>query len=247
MSQEATFIMVVGATSGMGQALARALAAQKKNLLLLGRDMLSLEAMVTDLQIRHGVKVKAFSFEATDFESHGTLLNDELLGQVQGAVLCQGYLNDNAASRVEYKEWKTTLDVNFTSVVSCLTPMANFFEKRKSGFLCVVGSVAGVRGRQSNYVYGSAKAAVSTFLEGLRHRLFKAGISVTEIRPGFVDTSMTFGMPGLFLVATPEKVANDILKAIAKKKAVSYTPFFWWGIMTIIRCVPKFLFHRSKL
>ncbi len=247
MGNDSNFVMVVGATSGMGQAVARAFAAQKRNLFLLGRDMLALETMVTDLTIRYDVVVKAFSFEATDFQAHGALLNDELLGQVQGAVLCQGYLNDNAASRVDFFEWKTTLDVNFTSVVSCLTPMANFFEKRKSGFLCVVGSVAGVRGRQSNYVYGSAKAAVSIFLEGLRHRLFKSNVSVTEIRPGFVDTSMTFGMPGLFLVASPEKVAADILKAIEKKSAVRYTPFFWLGILTIIRCLPRFLFHRSKL
>lgn len=231
----------------MGQALARALGAQKKNLVLLGRDKTALEAMAADVAIRYGVTAKVVPFEATDFASHASLFHDGLLEGVEGAILCQGYLNDNAATRVNFEEWKTTLDVNFTSVVSCLTPLANYFERKKRGFLCVVSSVAGVRGRQSNYVYGSAKAGVSTFLEGLRHRLFASGVTVTEVRPGFVDTSMTYGLPGLFLVAPPEKVAGDILKGIQKKQAVRYTPFFWWGILTIIRCLPRFVFHRSKL
>ncbi len=243
----ASQVIIVGATSGMGQAIARHLASEKKDLLLLGRDKTALDSLASDCEIRFGVKVRCLSFEATNYESHIALFSEEVLNNAQGAILCQGYLGDNLKSRDSLIEWKTTLEVNFLSVVSCLTPMANAFEKRGSGFLCVIGSVAGVRGRQSNYVYGSAKGAVSVFLEGLRHRLSKGGVAVTEIRPGFVDTAMTFGLPGLFLVARPEKVARDILKAIEKKRAVAYTPWFWWGIMTIIRCLPRFIFHKSKL
>jgi len=240
-------IVIVGATSGIGQALARRYAEKKHSLWLLGRDRDALERLAADCRIRYGVEAQISAYDAENFGEPEKLFTEATLHDVDGAVLCQGYLGDNSESRRILTEWKRTLDVNFLSVVACLTPLANVLEKRQSGFLCVVSSVAGVRGRQSNYVYGSAKGAVSVFLEGLRHRLFKAKVSVTEIRPGFVDTSMTFGLPGLFLVAKPEKVAGDIACAIEKKKAVAYTPFFWWAILTIIKCLPRFVFHRSKL
>ncbi len=240
-------IVIVGATSGIGQAIAHQYGEAKRSLWLLGRDRDALDRLAADCRIRYGVEAAVSLYDAEDMAAPESLFTDASLDGVDGAILCQGYLGDNAQSRRDLTEWKRTLEVNFLSVVACLTPLANVLEKRQNGFLCVVSSVAGVRGRQSNYVYGSAKGAVSVFLEGLRHRLFKAKVSVTEVRPGFVDTAMTFGLPGLFLVASTEKVAGDIAHAIAKRKAVTYTPRFWWAILTIIKCLPRFVFHRSKL
>ncbi|WP_250523076.1 MULTISPECIES: SDR family NAD(P)-dependent oxidoreductase, partial [unclassified Caballeronia] len=129
-----------------------------------------------------------------------------------------------------------------------ITPIANRLEAQRHGTLAVISSVAGDRGRPSNYLYGSAKAALQAFLEGLRARLFKVGVHVVDIKPGFVATPMTAGLPlpGP-LVATPEKVAKDIVRGIDRKKDVLYTPWFWWGIMLIIRNVPRFVFKRASL
>src|SRR5262245_32495555 len=139
------------------------------------------------------------------------------------------------------------IDVNYTSAVSLLNLAADYFEARKAGFICAISSVAGDRGRQSNYLYGSTKAALNTYLEGLRVRLAKVGVPVTTVKPGFVDTKMTRGMKGMFLVASPARVARDICRAIRRGRAVVYTPWFWWGIMTIIRSIPDFLFRRMKI
>jgi decaprenylphospho-beta-D-erythro-pentofuranosid-2-ulose 2-reductase len=137
---------------------------------------------------------------------------------------------------------------NGSSVVALLTLLANRFEQQRAGMLAVITSVAGDRGRPSNYVYGSAKAQVSVFCEGLRARLFKAGVSLTDIRPGFVATAMTRGLPlpGP-LVASPEAVARRIVAGVERRKDVLYTPAFWALIMLVIRCIPRFVFKRLKL
>jgi short-subunit dehydrogenase len=147
----------------------------------------------------------------------------------------------------DLKTARQAIDVNFTSVVSLLTFVANDFEARRHGFICVFSSVAGDRGRQSNYVYGSAKAALSAFLGGLRNRLFKSGVHVTTVKPGFVDTAMTWGLPGMFLVASPEAVAEDTFRAVSHGRSQIYTPFFWRYIMLIIKSVPEFVFKRMKM
>jgi short-subunit dehydrogenase len=139
------------------------------------------------------------------------------------------------------------IDVNYSSAVSVLEQAAVHFEEKKRGFVCAITSVAGDRGRQSNYLYGSTKAALNTYLQGLRHRLSKSGVDVLTVKPGFVDTRMTWGLPGLFLVASPDKVAKDVCWAIRKRRNVTYTPWFWRGIMSIICAVPDFIFRRTKL
>ncbi|HEX2114477.1 MAG TPA: SDR family NAD(P)-dependent oxidoreductase, partial [Alphaproteobacteria bacterium] len=108
-------------------------------------------------------------------------------------------------------------------------------------------SVAGDRGRIKNYVYGSAKAGLSAYLQGLRARLFRSGVTVTTVKPGFVDTAMTFGLPGMFLVASPESVARACLAAARRGREEVYVPFFWWGIMTIIRNIPERIFKRLSI
>ena len=155
----------------------------------------------------------------------------------------------HAQSEAE-KEWKLAremIEVNYSASVSILNIAANEFEARGRGFIAVLSSVAGDRGRGSNYIYGSTKAAVSTYAEGLRARLFASGVSVTTIKPGPVDTAMSFGLDKLPLLAPPEKVASDIYRGVRRKADVVYTPAPWRFIMAIICAVPSFLWKRAKL
>jgi short-subunit dehydrogenase len=139
------------------------------------------------------------------------------------------------------------LDSNFTAAVSVLNLAADYFAARRGGFLCVLSSVAGDRGRQSNYLYGAAKGGLTVYLQGLRNRLSRSGVQVTTVKPGFVDTPMTYGKPGLFLTATPERAARGILRAIRRRKDEVYVPGFWRWIMEIVRTVPECVFKRMKL
>jgi short-subunit dehydrogenase len=128
-----------------------------------------------------------------------------------------------------------------------LSHLADYFENRKHGFIAGISSVAGERGRQSNYVYGAAKGAFTILLQGLRNRLFPHGVRVLTVKPGFVDTGMTFGMRGLFLVASPEYVGERIARSVVRGRDVVYIPWFWRHIMLIIRLIPEFIFKRLKL
>jgi short-subunit dehydrogenase len=170
------------------------------------------------------------------------------LGQVDIALVAHGTLPDQKACEQDVALALQEFSSNGLSVIALLTTLANRMEAQCSGTIAVISSVAGDRGRPSNYLYGTAKAAVSTFCEGLRARLFKSGVHVLTVKPGFVDTPMTQGLPlpGP-LVAKPEQVAHDIYMAIAKRKDVVYTRWFWRGIMTIIRLIPNFVFKRISL
>jgi len=156
-------------------------------------------------------------------------------------------LGDQAKAQVIWDEARLILETNFTGCVSALNILANHFELKRTGFICAITSVAGDRGRQSNYHYGAAKAGLSVYLQGLRNRLFPAGVNVITVKPGFVDTRMTYGRPGLFLLASPESVAQGIFRAIVKGKSVVYLPWFWRPIMLIVRSIPETIFKRLKM
>jgi len=128
-----------------------------------------------------------------------------------------------------------------------LDPIADHLARVGRGFICAVSSVAGDRGRQSNYLYGSTKAALSTYLQGLRNRLARSGVRVVTVKPGFVDTAMTFGRPGMFLVASPQRVGRDVFRAVRRGRCEVYTPWFWRGIMAAIKAIPEPVFKRMKL
>ncbi|MDB5289925.1 MAG: short-chain dehydrogenase [Phycisphaerales bacterium] len=244
------WVLIVGASSGIGRAVARRWAASGSDVLLAGRDVEDMERSAADLRLRYGRRVEVVPFDALDFDSHESFWRDCLDrtgGDLAGVVMLHGWMPAQADAQNDFTLARKAIDTNYTSAVSLLTLAANDFEKKKRGFLCVFSSVAGDRGRQSNYAYGSAKAALTAFLQGLRNRLFKSGVSVVTVKPGFVDTAMTWGLPGLFLVASPEKVANDVFVAVGKRRAEIYTPFFWRYIMLIIKSVPEFVFKRMKL
>jgi decaprenylphospho-beta-D-erythro-pentofuranosid-2-ulose 2-reductase len=140
-----------------------------------------------------------------------------------------------------------TIQATYAGAVSVLHRLAPRLEAQGKGHVVVLGSVAGDRGRIKNYVYGSAKAGLHAYLQGLRARLFRAGVTVTTVKPGFIDTTMTWGMPGLFLVASPQDCARACLRYAAKGAEVRYFPAFWWIIMTIIRNIPEPIFKRLSI
>jgi short-subunit dehydrogenase len=155
-------------------------------------------------------------------------------------------LGDQAKGQSDWEEARRILETNFTGCVSLLNILADYFEPRRAGFICALSSVAGDRGRQSNYLYGAAKAGLSAYLQGLRNRLFPAHVKVITVKPGFVDTRMTYGRPGLLLVASPDRVAKGVFRAIVKGKDVVYLPWFWRLIMLIVQSIPEAVFKRLR-
>jgi short-subunit dehydrogenase len=156
---------------------------------------------------------------------------------------------DQAEAQADVQRIRRTYDVNLTSAASVLEPIAAHMAERGTGWIAAVSSVAGDRGRQSNYLYGSAKAGLTAYLQGLRNRVHHHGVDVLTIKPGFVDTPMTHGLldPDSPLVASPDRVAKDIDRAIRRRRSKVYTPWFWRGIMAIIRNIPEAIFKRLKL
>lgn len=246
---EAGSVLILGATSGIGKAVARRWAMEKAELILAARDTAEAERTAADLRVRYGAKARVVEFDALKFESFEQFSNGFFSdgGRLAGVVFCYGYMTDQLEAQKSPEAAKQIVETNYTSPMLLLEQFAAQFEKTSVGFICAVSSVAGDRGRQSNYIYGSSKAALNTYLEGLRVRLFKSGVHVVTVKPGFVDTAMTWGLPGLFLVAKPEKVADDMRRAVRHRRGAIYTPWFWRYIMLIIRMIPKFIFKRMKL
>jgi short-subunit dehydrogenase len=243
-------VLILGATSGIATALAKEFAAHKIDLVLGGRDREELSALASDLSLRNSARATILTFDALDTQTHVPSLTSFLAeagDALAGAVVCIGYLGDQAKAQVDWGEARLILETNFTGCVSALNILANHFELRRTGFICAISSVAGDRGRQSNYFYGAAKAGLSVYLQGLRNRLFPAGVKVITVKPGFVDTRMTYGRPGLFLLASPESVAQGIFKAIARGKSVVYLPWFWRYVMMMVKAVPEAVFKRLRM
>jgi decaprenylphospho-beta-D-erythro-pentofuranosid-2-ulose 2-reductase len=242
-------VLLLGATSGIGRGIADALARRGHPLYLGGRDTEELARVATDLAIRHGVEVHHAPFDALSPRRHAAFVRkvvDEA-GPLQGAVVAFGYLGHQRLAETDFHEADTVFRTNFTGAASVLGVLANHFEAQGSGFLLALSSVSGDRGRKSNYTYGAAKAALTAFLSGLRQRLGPKGVRVVTVKPGFVDTAMTFGMDGLFLVASPAAVGERIARAATSGADVLYVPWFWRWIMAAIRAIPEPLFKRLAL
>lgn len=242
-------LLIVGATSGIARAMARQAAAEGARLHLAARDTTALERIVRDLRVRYRATVTCSRFDAFAYETHATLVRAaaEAMGRLDGVVVAFGHLGDQETAEQNFEVAHSVINANYTGAVSLLTHAANHLEAQGHGFIVGVASVAGDRGRQSNYIYGSAKGAFALYLQGLRSRLAKKGVHVMTVKPGFVDTQMTFGLPGLFLVASPARVAADVWKGVRKQRDVLYTPSFWRYIMRIIRAVPEPIFKKLSL
>lgn len=244
MSQQR--IVLLGATSAVAQCVARQLAERDYHLTLVARDAQKLETVANDLQVRGA----ATDIICTDFDNLN--LHADLCQQIENADsfwLFYGTLPDQAACESSWDATMQALNTNFVSAASLLTRIANSCEARKSGQIVVVSSVAGDRGRKSNYVYGTAKGALTLFCQGLRNRLSSSNVGLLTVKPGFIDTPMTKDQPKnpAVLWATPEKVAADIIRAVDRGSDVLYTPWFWRFIMLIIKTIPEKIFKRLSI
>ena len=243
-------VAILGSTSAIARAVAVAFARQGYSVILGARDVEENEMLAADIRVRCGVEARPVQFEAEDFDSHPGFLEkcfDLAKGSLEGVVLCFAFMDSQAKAQSDFAVARRMADVNYTAAISILELFAGHFEQRRSGFIAAVSSVAGDCGRQSNYIYGSTKGGLSVYLQGLRNRLYHSGVHVTTIKPGFVDTKMTFGRPGLFLVASPEKAGQDIFNAIRKRKNVAYVPWFWRFVMLIFQHIPEFIFKRMRM
>lgn len=241
------WLLILGAQSDIAKAVARRFAENGTNLYLAHLNKKEIDDFARDVEIRNGVKVVALDFDAVKFKSHRKFF-DSLPVKPDGVITVFGYLGDNLKGIQDFDEAERIIDVNYKGAVSILNIAANDFLGRKSGFIAGISSVAGDRGRQSNFLYGSAKAGFTAYLSGLRNLLSKSGIQVLTVKPGFVNTQMTAGMDlPQKLVAEPEAVADQIFKAWKKKKNVIYTKPVWRYIMLIIIHIPEFIFKKLSL
>jgi NAD(P)-dependent dehydrogenase (short-subunit alcohol dehydrogenase family) len=240
--------IVLGATSSMARAFARKVAAEGAGVLLAGRDARDLAALASDCRLRGARTAEAVVFDARDPAGFPALIERMAAetGELNAAVFV-GSMPAQAAIDADPSLIDGVVQDSHTGPARFLQMLATLIEERGGGTVVGVSSVAGDRGRIGNYVYGSAKAGFATYLSGLRNRLTRAGGHVVTVKPGFVDTAMTWGLPGMFLVAAPEAVADDILRAVRKKKNVIYTPGFWRWIMLIITHVPEPVFKKMKV
>lgn len=243
-------VVILGATSAIARAIAFEYAHGGYRIILAARDDRHNAILADDIRVRFNVETTAIHFDAEDFASHHQVFRDILdaaQGRLAGVVVCFGFMDTQARAQENFAIARRTIDVNLTAVISMIERFAVTLAQGGAGFIAVLSSVAGDRGRQSNYIYGAAKAGLSAYLQGLRNRLHPTGVSVTTIKPGFVDTKMTFGLPGMFLVASPEQAAKAIVAAIRKRKNTAYVPFFWRYIMAIIKAIPEWQFKKMKL
>jgi short-subunit dehydrogenase len=230
--------------------LAAEFASHQYDLILIGRDLEELQAVAADLNLRHNVSASTQEVDVLNFAGleSGLAACIALAGDsLEGAVLCTGYIGDPESARKDLNEARRILDINFTGSALTLEVLARHLEQQRKGFICALSSVAGDRGRQSNYHYGSAKGGLTTYLQGLRNRLYHSGVHVLTVKPGFVDTRMVFGRGKLPLVASPEAVARDIYRAVMRRKNVVYVPGFWRVIMFVVRLVPEGLFKKLRM
>ena len=239
--------IILGATSSMARAFAQAVADQGASVILAGRDMEDLKRSATDLSAR-GVNAVAVKFDARDISTFRPIIDRAKREEgVINAAVFVGSMPAQEDIDADPSLIEGVIKDSHTGPATFLTMLAPVIEARGAGTVIGVGSVAGDRGRIGNYVYGSAKAGFATYLSGLRNRLTRAGGHVVTVKPGFVDTAMTWGIEGMFLVASPQKVAADLLKAVEKQRNVIYTPFFWRYIMLIIRHIPEFIFKKMSI
>jgi len=242
-------VLVVGATSAIAEEAARLWAARGDAVYLAARRESLLASIADDLRLRGARQVGFEPFDVSARDTHERLLTsaENAIGALDCLLVAHGTLPDQAACFADPELAVREIDLNAVATAALVLRAAARFEARGAGAIAVVTSVAGVRGRQSNFIYGAAKGMVSRLLEGLRHRLHGRGVAVVDIRPGFVDTPMTASFRKGALWASPARVAKDIVKAVDRRAGVVYTPWFWRWIMMVIRHLPDFIFLRTRL
>lgn len=249
MRESAPNVLVIGATSAIAIELLRIYAKDGAQLYLVGRDHDKLQAVGADLLIRGAGNTHIGELDIANFTQHPTVIDNVVntLARIDIAIVAHGTLTEQGRAQTDQAYLLHEMNVNGLGAISILSLLANVMQRQKSGTLCAISSVAGDRGRKSNYVYGAAKAGVTFFLQGLRNRLAPFGVHVLTVKPGFVITPMTREFTKNFLWVEPSVVAKDIYQAIQRNKDVLYTPWFWRWIMLIIKLIPERIFKKMNL
>jgi decaprenylphospho-beta-D-erythro-pentofuranosid-2-ulose 2-reductase len=240
-------ILIIGGSSDIGAAIASRFAEEQFDVWLAGRDADYLSRVAGDIAIRKNAEVNCSAFDASDFASHSEFYA-ALPMRPDVSVCVFGYLGEQRVAEDHWDESKKIIDCNYTGAVSVLNMIAEDYARKRKGTIIGISSVAGDRGRQSNYIYGSAKAGFTAYLSGLRNRLYRSGVHVLTVKPGFVNSKMTdsLTLPPL-LTVSPEQVASSVFRAYRKKQNVVYVSSWWRLIMAIITAIPETIFKRLKL
>ena len=239
-------IGIVGATSPVARELAHLFGKASKDILLCGRNLEELERDAEDYRIRYGINVDVLELDILN-EAQLNKFHEQR-NKLEGLIFLAGYLGDNDKAKTDWSEAELILQTNYAAAIACINPVAAHFAERNNGWICILSSVAGDRGRGTNYHYGSAKAGLSAYASGLRNALAAKGVHVLTVKPGFMRTPMTEGMPlNPVLTASPKKAASVIYKAIQKRRNVVYVLWMWRYIMLIIRHIPESIFKKLKL
>jgi decaprenylphospho-beta-D-erythro-pentofuranosid-2-ulose 2-reductase len=242
-------VLILGATSGIAREASRCFAEDHASLFLVSRDLEKLAVLADDLKIRGAESVEIFPADLTNCSTHSAIIAraTAVPKGLDAALIAYGTLPDQFRSENDPAVLQSAIETNYSSVVSLLIQLGKTFEEQRHGVLAVIGSVAGDRGRRSNYVYGSAKSAIATFAAGLRLRLAPAGVQVVLIKPGWVSTPMTQHLPQNFLFISAERAGRSVYKAMISPRSVVYIPWYWKWIMRIIRLLPEPIFARLNL
>ena len=240
--------IVLGGTSTIARRFARVAADRGEGVILAGRDLADLEATANDCGLRGSPVAEAIAFDARDAKTFDPIVEraKSLEGTISAAVFV-GSMPPQDDIDTDPALINGVVTDSFTGPATFLTMLAPELEARGKGSIVGVGSVAGDRGRLGNYVYGAAKAGFHTYLSGLRNKLGRSGVHVVTVKPGTVDTAMTWGLEKLPFLAPPEKVVDDIFRAVDKKKDTLYTPIIWWPVMTVIKLIPERIFKKMEI
>lgn len=241
--------LILGATSPIARAVAQGYAAKNMPVVLAARDLDEAEAVAADIAIRYQVKTWARSFDALDTAAHPEFIAqiEAEAGPIEVALLAFGDMGDQLVGEQDFTQARRVIDVNYTGAASLAEAIARPMVERGRGSILGISSVAGDRGRKSNYFYGSAKGAFSLYLQGLRNRLSEYGVHVMTVKLGFIDTRMTFGMDSPLPIASPEAAGQAIVRAQRVGVEIFYYPHFWRGVMGIIKAIPEKLFKRLSI
>ena len=247
-------ILILGATSTVAQKVLEIFSLDKNYLFLVGRSLVRLEALSLHLKSAptwHKESMLEFrSLENfLDLDKHEQIIHHAIskMGGLDLVFVAYGHLGNQQSSENDWNEFFREMQINFLSIASFLHIVSNYFEAKKSGHICVITSVAGDRARKSNYTYGVSKGSLSLYLQGLRNRLYKSNVNVTDIKLGFVESPMTENLTQRSLISSPHFAAHQIVKAINTKKDIVYVPFFWRYIMLIIKGIPETIFKKLNL
>jgi len=242
-----SFVLIIGSKSDIGRAVARAYADEGYDLYLASRDADDNQDFAKDIQIRFDRQAECIELDILDCETHRSCY-ETLDVRPVGVIAVVGYLGNQDSAQSDFSETKKIINTNYTGIVSILNIVADDIETRGSGFIVGITSVAGDRGRKNNYIYGSSKAALSTYLSGLRNRLSSANIQVLTVKPGFVKTKMTAGidLPGA-LTVQPDYVAKVIIRAHKRNRNVIYVHWIWRWIMLVVKIIPECVFKKTSL